>query len=61
MLKTAKFLSAGALALLMAAAGFSSVEIGDAIGRSANATSTYICRARIRLREILSGAGGAPP
>ena len=49
------------VALLMAAAGFSSVEIGDAIGRSANATSTYICRARIRLREILSGAGGASP
>lgn len=41
-------------ALLMAAAGFSSAEIGHAIGRSANATSTYICRARVRLREILS-------
>jgi RNA polymerase sigma-70 factor (ECF subfamily) len=40
-------------ALLMAAAGFSSAEIGAAIGRSANATSTYLCRARIRLREIL--------
>jgi RNA polymerase sigma-70 factor (ECF subfamily) len=49
------------VALLMAAAGYSSIEIGDAIGRSANATSTYICRARIRLREILTGAGGAPP
>lgn len=43
-------------ALLMAAAGFSSAEIGHAIGRTANATSTYICRARIRLREILSPA-----
>jgi len=41
-------------ALLMAAAGFSSSEIGQAIGRSANATSTYICRARVRLREILT-------
>jgi RNA polymerase sigma-70 factor, ECF subfamily len=41
-------------ALLMAAAGFSSAEIGQAIGRTANASSTYICRARIRLREILS-------
>jgi RNA polymerase sigma-70 factor (ECF subfamily) len=41
-------------ALLMAAAGFSPVEIGQAIGRSTNATSTYICRARVRLREILS-------
>lgn len=43
-------------ALLMAAAGFSSAEIGQAIGRSANATTTYICRARVRLREILSPA-----
>jgi RNA polymerase sigma factor (sigma-70 family) len=41
-------------AVLMAAAGFSASEIGDAIGRSPNATSTYICRARIRLRELLS-------
>jgi RNA polymerase sigma factor (sigma-70 family) len=44
-------------ALLMAASGFSAAEIGDAIGRTANATSTYICRARIRLRELLSPAG----
>jgi RNA polymerase sigma-70 factor (ECF subfamily) len=41
-------------ALLMAAAGFSPAEIGQAIGRSTNATSTYICRARVRLREILA-------
>jgi RNA polymerase sigma-70 factor, ECF subfamily len=41
-------------ALLMAAAGFSSAEIGQAIGRTANATSTYICRARVRLRELLA-------
>jgi RNA polymerase sigma-70 factor (ECF subfamily) len=41
-------------ALLMAAAGFSPAEIGQAIGRSTNATSTYICRARVRLREIVS-------
>jgi RNA polymerase sigma-70 factor (ECF subfamily) len=41
-------------ALLMAAAGFSPAEIGQAIGRSTNATSTYICRSRVRLREILS-------
>jgi RNA polymerase sigma-70 factor, ECF subfamily len=46
------------VALLMAASGFSSAEIGSAIGRTANATSTYICRARIRLREILSPGGG---
>ena len=44
-------------ALLMAASGFSAAEIGDAIGRTANATSTYICRARIRLRELLSPGG----
>jgi RNA polymerase sigma-70 factor (ECF subfamily) len=47
-------------ALLMAASGFSATEIGDAIGRTANATSTYICRARIRLRELLSPGGGVP-
>ena len=44
-------------ALLMAASGFSAAEIGEAIGRTANATSTYICRARIRLRELLSPGG----
>jgi RNA polymerase sigma-70 factor (ECF subfamily) len=49
------------VAVLMSAAGFSSAEIGEAIGRSANATSTYICRARIRLREILTGSGGMAP
>ena len=49
------------VALLMAAAGYTAIEIGEAIGRSANASTTYICRARIRLREILSGAGGTPP
>ena len=43
-------------ALLMAAAGFSSAEIGQAIGRTANASTTYICRARVRLREMLSPA-----
>jgi RNA polymerase sigma-70 factor (ECF subfamily) len=42
------------IALLMAAAGFSAAEIGEAIGRTANATSAYICRARIRLRELVS-------
>ena len=47
-------------ALLMAASGFSATEIGEAIGRTANATSTYICRARIRLRELLSPSGGVP-
>jgi len=42
------------VALLMAAEGFTAVEIGAAIGRTAGATATYICRARIRLREHLS-------
>jgi RNA polymerase sigma-70 factor (ECF subfamily) len=42
------------VALLMAAAGYSPGEIGQAIGRSTGATSTYICRARARLRELLS-------
>ena len=49
------------VALLMAAAGFSSVEIGKAIGRTPNATSTYICRARIQLREYLSPSVDAEP
>jgi RNA polymerase sigma-70 factor (ECF subfamily) len=40
--------------ILMAAAGYSSSEIGGAIGRTANATTTYLCRARIRLRELLA-------
>jgi RNA polymerase sigma-70 factor, ECF subfamily len=43
------------VALLMAAAGYSTAEIGEAIGRTAIATSTYVCRARIRLREIMAG------
>jgi RNA polymerase sigma factor (sigma-70 family) len=45
------------VALLMAAEGFSAAEIGTAIGRTAGATATYICRARIRLRERLSVDG----
>jgi RNA polymerase sigma-70 factor (ECF subfamily) len=42
------------VALLMAAEGYSSAEIGEAIGRTANATMTYVCRARIRVRELLA-------
>ena len=49
------------VALLMAAAGFSPAEIGQAVGRSTNATSTYICRARVRLREILAPSKEAEP
>ena len=49
------------VALLMAAAGYSPAEVAVAIGRSTNATSTYICRARVRLREILSPGKDAEP
>ena len=41
-------------ALLMAANGFSGIEIAEAIGRSANATRSMMCRARLQLRERLS-------
>jgi RNA polymerase sigma-70 factor, ECF subfamily len=44
------------VALLMAAAGYSSAEIGRAIGRTENATLSYVCRARIRLRDRLAVA-----
>jgi RNA polymerase sigma-70 factor (ECF subfamily) len=49
------------VAILMAAAGYSSREIAEAIGRTANATMTYLCRARIRLREILAGRQARTP
>lgn len=41
-------------ALLMAANGFSGLEIAEAIGRSGNATRSMMCRARLQLRERLS-------
>jgi RNA polymerase sigma-70 factor (ECF subfamily) len=44
------------IALLLAAAGYSSSEIGSAIGRSPGATLTLICRSRLRLRELLASA-----
>ena len=44
-------------ALLMAANGFSGLEIADAIGRSPNATRTLMCRSRIQLRERLVSMG----
>ena len=43
------------VALLMAAEGFSAAEIGESIGRTAGATATYICRTRVRMRELLAG------
>jgi RNA polymerase sigma-70 factor (ECF subfamily) len=41
-------------ALLMAANGFSGMEIAEAIGRSGNATRSMMCRARLQLRERLA-------
>lgn len=40
-------------ALLMAANGFNGIEIAEAIGRSANATRSLMCRARLQLRDRL--------
>jgi RNA polymerase sigma-70 factor (ECF subfamily) len=44
------------VALLMAANGNSAAEIGEAIGRTAVATATYISRSRVRLRKLLAEA-----
>ena len=41
-------------ALLMAADGFVGAEIATAIGRTASATRTLMCRARLQLRDLLS-------
>jgi RNA polymerase sigma factor (sigma-70 family) len=41
-------------ALLMAANGFTGIEIAEAIGRSGNATRSMMCRARLQLRERLT-------
>jgi RNA polymerase sigma-70 factor (ECF subfamily) len=41
-------------ALLMAANGFNGMEIAEAIGRSANATRTLMCRTRLQLRQRLA-------
>lgn len=46
------------VALLMAAQGFSGQEIADAIGKSAAATRTMLCRARLQLRERLRPRDG---
>ena len=47
-------------ALMLAAHGFSGHEIADAIGRSDLATRSLLCRARLRLREQLTGTEGQP-
>ena len=44
-------------ALLMAASGFNGMEIAEAIGRSANATRTLMCRSRLQLRHRLESNG----
>jgi RNA polymerase sigma-70 factor (ECF subfamily) len=45
------------VALLLAARGMAAAEIGLVIHRSAGATRTYICRARLRLRDELAALG----
>lgn len=45
------------VALLLAARGMGSAEIGLAIHRTPTATRTYLCRARVRLREELASLG----
>ncbi|HEX2469913.1 MAG TPA: sigma factor-like helix-turn-helix DNA-binding protein, partial [Candidatus Limnocylindrales bacterium] len=40
-------------ALLMAANGFSGIEIAEAIGRTGVATRAMMCRARLQLRKRL--------
>ncbi|MEP6638338.1 MAG: sigma-70 family RNA polymerase sigma factor [Chloroflexota bacterium] len=44
-------------ALLMAADGFNGMEIAEAMGRSANATRTLMCRSRLQLRCRLDSMG----
>lgn len=44
-------------ALLLAAHGFSGIEIAASIGRSDAATRTLMCRARLRMREQLDPLG----
>jgi RNA polymerase sigma-70 factor (ECF subfamily) len=46
-------------ALLMAAGGFSGMEIAEAIGRSGTATRTLMCRSRLQLRRRLDAMGSA--
>ena len=45
------------VALLLAARGMGAVEIGLAIHRTPGATRTYLCRARVRLRDELAALG----
>lgn len=45
------------VALLLAARGMTSIEIGVAIHRSPGAARTYLCRSRVRLRDELASLG----
>ena len=44
------------VALLLAAQGYDMETIGAAIGRSASATRTFVCRSRVRLRDLIADA-----
>jgi DNA-directed RNA polymerase specialized sigma24 family protein len=46
-------------AMVLAAAGYGSVEIGDRLGRSPAATRTLLCRARGQLRTQLQSFDAA--
>jgi len=45
------------VALLLAARGMGAAEIGVAIHRTTTATRTYLCRARVRLRDEMAALG----
>jgi len=45
---------AARVGLVMAAHGFTGVEIAVALGRSESATRSLLCRSRLRLRELLA-------
>ncbi|HET6745033.1 MAG TPA: RNA polymerase sigma factor [Candidatus Limnocylindria bacterium] len=47
------------IGLVMAAHGFTGPEIAAALERSESATRTLLCRARLRLREILAEEGAS--
>jgi RNA polymerase sigma factor (sigma-70 family) len=47
-------------ALMLSAHGFSGREVAEALGRSELATRSLICRARLRLREQLTGTEVQP-
>jgi RNA polymerase sigma-70 factor (ECF subfamily) len=43
------------VALLLSASGLDAAEVGQAIGRTPNATRAFLCRSRLQLRKILAG------